>query len=354
MVRLPTGLLSPAHIAAVSSALPDLVIDQREVYEDVFRAMYRGLPRAESIFLNSGVQTRRVMCHPKEWLGDPVPLTGERMKRWAEAAMTLSRRSVASALANIDPASIGSLVFASCTGYDAPSPDILLAKEFGLPATLRRTFVGHMGCYAAFPAIKIGLDALRARPEEQVLIVCTEICSLHARPEADLEQAVCHALFGDASAALVLSAGAGTGPRILRTHTETMYSTADQMGWEVLDDGFRMRLSRRVPASIASEVEGFTTRLLDPLGLAISDVQHWSVHAGGPRIIDAVVRALGLRQEQYQASLDVLADYGNCSSPTSLLVLQRLLDAYRPEPGSTGVLMAFGPGLTMEGLVLRY
>jgi predicted naringenin-chalcone synthase len=88
--------------------------------------------------------------------------------------------------------------------------------------------------------------------------------------------------------------------------------------------------------------------------MTADDVDQWGIHAGGPRIIDSVVNALGLRAEQYQASTDVLAEYGNCSSPTVLIILHRLLNEYQPPPGSMSVLMAFGPGLTMEAMVLRH
>ncbi len=343
------------RIATLATAVPDLIIDQAEIFEKVFRYVFEGVPSAESIFRNAGIRKRHWFCDPTGWSAGGAELTGRRMQLWKEGSLELGRRAVGAALDGIDRAAIGSMVTASCTGYDAPSPDMLLAAEFGLSDRLRRTFIGHMGCYAAFNAIKVGLDALAARPNEAVLINCTEICSAHMRTEATVEQVVCHALFGDASAACVLTAAeAASGPQLLHTHTETLYSTSSRMAWTILDDGFRMHLSPRVPLILRDAAAGFVDRMLAPLGLVAGDIDHWSIHAGGPRIIEAVAQALKLRDEQIRASTEVLAEYGNCSSPTSLLILHRLLNVYRPQQGTTGVLMAFGPGLTMEAIVLRY
>ena len=343
------------RFASLAFAVPDLIIDQTETFQKVFRHLFAEVPSAESIFRNAGIRKRHWYCDPAAWSAGGADLIGERMRLWKQGSVELGRRSVAGALAGVDPDRIGSMVTASCTGYDAPSPDMVLAAEFGLSERLRRTFIGHMGCYAAFNAIKVALDALAARPDEDVLVNCTEICSAHMRTEATVEQVVCHALFGDASAACVLTTSAdATGPQILRTYTETLYPTSGLMSWSILDDGFRMHLSPRVPLILRDAADGFVERTLAPLGLTADDVDHWSIHAGGPKIIQAVVHALGLRDEQYRASTEVLAEYGNCSSPTSLLILHRLLNVYPPRPGSTGVLMAFGPGLTMEAIVLRY
>src|SRR5262249_13970116 len=140
---------------------------------------------------------------------------------------------------------VGSFVMASCTGYAGPTPDLHIAHRLGLPAGLRRTFVGHMGCYAAFNALKVGLDAVVARPDELALVACAEFSSIQFRPRpATIEQAIIHALFGDAAAAMVLGIAApGAGPQVLATHTQQFYGSAEHMTWSVLDDGFLMTLS---------------------------------------------------------------------------------------------------------------
>jgi predicted naringenin-chalcone synthase len=347
--KLPT-------IAALEFAVPTLSYSQDELFEQTFKHLYRDIPSAERIFRNSGVKKRHISRDLRSLCEHGSLPTGDRMKLWKESAMELGRRSVGTALKQFERHyQIGSFVMASCTGYDTPSPDILLAKEFGLSACLRRTFIGHMGCYAAFNTIKVALDSLMARPHEAVMINCTETCSLHMRPEATAEQAVCHSLFGDASAAAILVMDdSEIGPKVLGTHTETYYETSSEMGWTVLNDGFRMWLTSEVPRTLAHEVNGFVDRLLEPIGIDRSQIQHWGIHPGGPKIIELVGRSLGLSQPQMRASRAVLENYGNCSSPTILMVLRDLLTQDKPQPGSYGVMLAFGPGLTMEGMAIRF
>jgi predicted naringenin-chalcone synthase len=125
------------------------------------------------------------------------------------------------------------------------------------------------------------------------------------------------------------------------------HSTADHMGWDVSGLGFRMGLSRRVADVLARHVGDVVDELLTAAGVRVEDVAGWAVHPGGPRILDVVRDELGLSEEQIGASRRVLAEHGNCSSATVLLVLQELADVDGPV-----VAMAFGPGLTLYAALL--
>jgi predicted naringenin-chalcone synthase len=277
------------------------------------------------------------------------------MEAWEKATLEVGGASVAGALQGIDKSSIGSFVMASCTGYAGPTPELHLARRFGLSPHLRRTFIGHMGCYAAFNVIKTAMDCLAARPSESVLGNCSEFCSVHLRKETSTEQAVIHALFGDASASFVLAnREEGNGPQFLRTHTTQIYDAYEHMTWKVKPDGFRMTLSPYVPFLLSEGLLDFVSGLLTPEGLTRQDIKHWGIHPGGPKIVDLLGERLALTEAQLRASFHVLAEHGNCSSATILLVMKEILEADRPKPGEYGVFMAFGPGLTMEGLLVRF
>jgi predicted naringenin-chalcone synthase len=90
--------------------------------------------------------------------------------------------------------------------------------------------------------------------------------------------------------------------------------------------------------------------MLERAGLAVADVRGWSVHPGGPRILDVVAEQVGLTDAEMAASRAGLSEHGNCSSPTVLLILDRLLrEGSRPPT----MVMAFGPGLTLYAALLR-
>jgi predicted naringenin-chalcone synthase len=165
--------------------------------------------------------------------------------------------------------------------------------------------------------------------------------------QPDLEQVVAHALFSDAAAAVVVEPGASRGRRLAGIVARTDASTADHMTWDVTDLGFRMGLSPRVPDVLSRHVGDVVEELLSEAGLRVEDVAGWAVHPGGPRILDVVRDELGLAESQIAASRGVLAEHGNCSSATVLLVLQELADVDGPV-----VAMAFGPGLTLYAALL--
>ncbi|PWW53035.1 type III polyketide synthase [Actinokineospora spheciospongiae] len=348
--------MRPAKILALEPVTVGTVVPQADVFDAFYADLYAEVPTARELFLNTQVKTRHMAWDPREVYANGFPGMAERMAVWERNVLDLGRRSAGKVLAGVDRDRVGSYTMASCTGYAGPTPEMLLAKELGLRDDLRRTFVGHMGCYAAFNTLKVALDSLAARPDDLALLTCAEICSVHLRPEVTREQVVVSGLFGDAGASMVLAAAEPDedGPVVLATHTETHYETSHAMTWTVRDDAFRMTLSPYVPLFLSEAVRPFTERLLAKAGLTPDEVEHWAVHPGGPKIIDFVGERLSLTPEQLQPSLDVLADYGNCSSPTVLLILHRILTESRPAPGSYAVLMAFGPGLTMESALVRF
>jgi alkylresorcinol/alkylpyrone synthase len=140
---------------------------------------------------------------------------------------------------------------------------------------------------------------------------------------------------------------AGYEVRDIASLTDT--ATADQMTWDVTDLGFRMGLSPRVPETLAAHVRPFVSELLARHGLGLADVDGWAVHPGGPHILDVVERELELPSPALDASRQVLADHGNCSSPTVLLIV----DVLRRTGCEHVLALAFGPGLTLYAALLR-
>ena len=92
--------------------------------------------------------------------------------------------------------------------------------------------------------------------------------------------------------------------------------------------------------------------LLNPRGLKVEDIKHWAFHPGGEKVINAVRGELGLSKAQLQATRDVLAEYGNMSSPTAFFVLKKILDN-GIVPGDWCVMVAFGAGLCAHAFLLR-
>ncbi len=287
------------------------------------------------------------------------PTTGERMKMYAQFAGDLAFQSAKTALGNsgISGNEITHLVVVTCTGFNSPGVDIELINRLGLPNTTQRVNVGFMGCHAAINGLRTALAITQANPNARVLLCCVEICSLHYRFQWDDEGIIGNALFADGSASMVLGqwagsiSNAGCEWKLLDSGSIVIPDSEQEMSWKVGDHGFEMKLTSEVGDAIENSLREWLVNWLRAHDLEMSDIDHWGVHPGGPRILSAVEKSLGLDKEQLQTSHSVLRQYGNMSSPTVLFILNefmvQLAESSRRKPGYC-LLLAFGPGLVAE------
>ncbi|HKE99717.1 MAG TPA: type III polyketide synthase [Actinomycetes bacterium] len=343
-----------ARVVGVGSAVPEHVHKTTEAIERVYSRLPGWDPAWAELVLASRVERKATVIEDPERYYRQVPSTAERMQAFEPAARRLGLQAAERALARAGAGAaqaIGDLIAVSCTGYAGPGLDLHLVEDLGLAPEVRRLFVGHMGCYAALPGLRVAA-ALSAASGRGVLVDCVELCTLHLQPPTRREEIVQIALFADGAGAAVV-APEGDGPRIVGARTVAVPRSQDRMTWAVADDGFRMWLSPRVPAIIERGIGPFVDALLDQHGLAVADVDHWVIHPGGPEILERIHRRLGLGAGALDRSWEALADGGNRSSATVLAILDGLLAESGVGPGEWVVMLAFGTGLTMEALLLR-
>lgn len=347
-----------AAITALAAALP-APVGQRELWQGYFARHYRGNPVAERMFSAVGVETRHSVVNPlvEDVSGWP---TSARMRRYVAEALPLGKEAVEAALAGagLRAEDLGMLIVASCTGYASPGLNHLLARDLGMASSLRSLVLGHMGCYAALPGLAAASEYARVH-ERPALLLALELSSLHLQPATlpsytlnpeAVQQMVVHALFGDAAAAVVVQPSAA-GLELVDVESVTDTTAAEMMTWDIGEQGFVMGLSPDVPSVLGRHALSTVSALLARNGLAVPDVRGWAVHPGGPAILETVRDALALPDDALETSREVLRSYGNCSSPTVLLILDRLAPTLAS--GDHAVALAFGPGLTLYAALLR-
>jgi alkylresorcinol/alkylpyrone synthase len=163
-------------------------------------------------------------------------------------------------------------------------------------------------------------------------------------------------LFGDGAGA-VLVAGADRdlpGPRILATRSIFYPDSEQVMGWDISEKGFRIVLSREVPEVVDKFLAGDVERFLADQGMRRDQIGSWILHTGGPKILEATQRVLGLNNGELDASWNCLRRMGNLSSSSVLMVLEEFMERRRPAPGSYSLLAAMGPGFCSELLLLQW
>ena len=285
--------------------------------------------------------------------GEPSPKTAARMEQFRRLAPPLAVEACDDALqtGGVSASEITHLIVVTCTGFAAPGIDFELIRQLGLPHSVRRTQIGFMGCHAALNALAVAAAFAKESPKNRVLICCVELCSLHFQYGPESDQVVANALFADGAAAVVVGPDDdATHWRIADAASYYMQGTEGDMSWHVGDHGFEMTLSTRVPTLIAQHLRPWLDGVLAQQGLLVSEINTWAIHAGGPRIVSAVAERLGLPEHATEASRSVLRDCGNMSSGTSLFILKRLHEQGSRPPA---VMLAFGPGLAVEAIVLK-
>jgi predicted naringenin-chalcone synthase len=353
-------------IAGIGTALPPHRIAQADAaeiaqqyscetpaQERLFKSMYRraGVETRHSVVLerSDGDLAARQSFYARE-----NPTTRDRMRKYEEHSGALAVAAARGALRDADvlPERVTHLVTVSCSGFNAPGFDIALFKQLGLDAEVARTHVGFMGCHGVLNGLRVARAFLAGDPQACVLVCAVEMCSLHHQYGWDSDRIVANALFADGAAAFVGLMGRPSSSstyQVAASGSRLLDDCQDAMTWRIADHGFEMTLSPRVPELISRTIAPYLDRWLAGQGTEIAAVGSWAVHPGGPRILTAFGEATGLDRALLEPSYDVLAEYGNMSSPTVLFILERLRRTQAPRPC---VALAFGPGLAVESVLL--
>lgn len=349
--------MSAPAILALSTGVPRIRYSQQVILDRFLGYLGENGRRSRAIgaiFERAGVDFRYTVVDETFYAEERS--TEARNDRYMAEAVPLGENLLRQGLdaAGVQPEDVDDFIVVSCTGLAIPGLDLLLAGRLGMRPDLRRTCVLGMGCYGAFPGLLRAAEAVTARPGRLALVMSLELCSLHLQRNTSSESVVSSALFSDGAGMALVGMDEGSGPRIVDMATQCDYQTLEHMSFSLTDQGFRMYLSSYVPELLAAKIEMFVDSLLVKNGIMRADVRFWGIHPGSTKIVDYVQERLGLSDDQVSHSHAVLSAYGNMSSATILFVLDRIQQCERPAPGDYGVLMAFGPGLTMEGALLQW
>lgn len=342
-------------ITHVGTAVPRHAIEQGAVANAVARTFDLDAERTgalRALFERTRVRRRHSVV-ALERIGAPLSLT-EAMALYRRHGLELALAAARSCLeqAAVAPSDVDLVITSSCTGVSLPSLAALLVEPLGLRSDVRRLPLTELGCAGGAGALAQAYAHLRAFPSARVLVVAVELPSLTFRADdPSPENLVASALFGDGAAAVLLQGHpAPAGIEILASHTGLLPSSLEDMGFDLRDAGFYVVLSKNVPSIIARFTPSVVERFLSRHGLSPRELDFFVLHPGGRRVLEALERSLELTPAHTAASWGVLADYGNQSSASVLFVLRETLGRV---PRGYGLLAAFGPGITVELLLLR-
>jgi alkylresorcinol/alkylpyrone synthase len=249
-------------------------------------------------------------------------------------------------------AEIEAIVTVSTTGLAVPSLDAILANRLGLPSVVERLPIFGLGCAGGVSGLARAARMSKTLPNGNVLLLVVELCTINCRStDHSIKNFISTALFGDGAAGVILrrTSNSKCVPRVIAAGEHMWPRTEDMMGWSIEDDGFGVVLSPEIPRCARYQLRPALDSFLARHSTTLAHLDGIIMHPGGRKVLESVEAALELPRQAFQHAWDVLADYGNMSSPTALFVLERTLSA-----GASGrhLLAAFGPGFTISFVLL--
>jgi alkylresorcinol/alkylpyrone synthase len=286
----------------------------------------------------------------------------ERNDAYIETALELGEQLICGLLDQVQMSAqeIDQLSIVSTTGIAVPALDARLMNRIPFSQGMKRLPLFGLGCMGGAAGIARTADYLQGHPNDAVILLAIELCSLTIqRDDLSMANLVASGLFGDGAAAVLMVgddhplAQAGM-PRVLGSQSQFFPETEHIMGWDVTNSGFKVLLSADIAGLAQSQIGPLMDDFLGKHNLTVPDVDHWLVHPGGPKVIEALKDGLGLPDEALTLSWDCLAEVGNISSASVLLILDKTMKNLQPKQGEYGVLMAMGPAFSAELVLLRW
>jgi polyketide synthase Type III len=372
VIDLTQGAFAPTttrpHIAGVGTATPPDSYAQPELL-DLFGISDE---RVRGVFLNSGIE-RRFLSLPRVGSTGRLPeeSQGELLARHRRNAVAMGAEALRSCLTGMGagPDDVKYLVAVTSTGFLTPGLSARLVRELGLSPHTGRLDVVGMGCNAGLNGFAAAASWAAAHPGELAMLVCSEACSAAYVFDGTMRTSVVNSLFGDGAAAAALVADdrrPASGPTLLKPTLlkPTLLKMSSCMipdaidamrfDWDDNEGRFSFFLDPDVPYEVGAHAEIAVDRLLEGTGVRRSDIDHWILHSGGKKVIDAMRINLGLTRHDLRHTVSVLKDYGNVSSGSFLFSYQRLLDEAATAAGDLGAFITMGPGAQLETALVQF
>jgi alkylresorcinol/alkylpyrone synthase len=345
-----------ARLGALATAVPEHRIEQEQIaalVPLVFRNHFADLDRLLPIFKNTQVKTR-YLSQPVDWYLKPHSFADSN-RIYEKTALQLARSASEAALrqAGVSPGEIGMVVLVSTTGLATPSLDAKLIQALGIPCHARRLPLWGLGCAGGVSGLARAAELVPSLAGSWLLFVAVELCSLTFQiGDPSKANLIATSLFSDGAAALLLSPD-NDGPEIVGSYSHLFPDSEDIMGWDVGDNGLKVRLSRDLPSLVRGHMSELLAAARQEWGVDAAEIRHYVIHPGGAKVLSAFEKAAGLETSDLAHSYFVLHNYGNMSSPSVLFALREFLDS-TPKTDQLGLMLAFGPGFSAEQLLFRW
>ncbi|KAG5118179.1 hypothetical protein JHK82_032599 [Glycine max] len=365
-----------ATILALGKAFPHQLVMQEYLVDGYSQTVTILNSSRSSLHFTTTVKTRYVVMSEEilkkypELAAEGIPTVKQRLEIYNEAVTEMAIEASQTCIKNWGGSlsDVTHLVYVSSSEARLPGGDLYLAKGLGLSPDTQRVMLYFAGCSGGVAGLRVAKDIAENNPGSRVLLATSETTIIGFKPPSvdrpyDL---VGVALFGDGAGAMII----GSDPileserPLFELHTavqEFLRHTEKKIDGRLTEEGISFKLARELPQIIEDNVEGFCDKLMSIVGFENKEYNKlfWSVNPGGPAILNRIEKRLDLLPEKLSASRRALMDYGNASSNTIVYVLEFMIEESlkirKDGRGDLewGLILAFGPGITFEGILAR-
>ncbi|CAF1868403.1 type III polyketide synthase A [Brassica napus] len=365
-----------ATVLALGKAFPSQVVPQEHLVEGFLRdtkcddpfikEKLEHLCKTTTVKTRYTVLSREILDKYPELTTEGSPTIKQRLEIANEAVVEMALEASLGCIKEWGRPveDITHIVYVSSSEIRLPGGDLYLSAKLGLKNDVNRVMLYFLGCYGGVTGLRVAKDIAENNPGSRVLLTTSETTILGFRPpnKARPYDLVGAALFGDGAAAVII--GADPLPSespFMELHyavQQFVPGTQTVIDGRLTEEGINFKLGRDLPQKIEENIEEFCKKLMGKAGddsMEFNDM-FWTVHPGGPAILNRLETKLKLGREKLECSRRALVDYGNVSSNTILYVMEYMRDELKKKGDGAqewGLGLAFGPGITFEGLLLR-
>jgi alkylresorcinol/alkylpyrone synthase len=349
------------HIGVVGTALPENYVSQEELtgaLRQLWMQRYGDVSRFDRLQGALGIQGRYLALPMAEYYALDSFAKGN--DAWLRIAPEMAEQASRKALerAGLEPRDIDHIFFVTVTGIATPTIDVALSNRLGMRRDLKRTPIFGLGCGAGAAGLARTSDYVRGFSRETAMLVSVELCSLTLqRDDLSAANIIASGLFGDGAAAVVVSGAdraEGARPRVLATRSILYPDTQRIIGWDLVDGGFKIVLSAHLTELVRRNIVREVDEFLAASKLKRGDVAHWIGHTGGPKVLRILEEELQLPEAALARSWRSLKNTGNLSSASVLFMLEDIIKSEDAKPGDYGVMIAMGPGFSVELVLFEW
>jgi alkylresorcinol/alkylpyrone synthase len=345
-------------ISEIKLSFPENYYSQKQLIEHVSKAWQgkiKNMSRVESIHSNVLVEGRHLALPLEKYF--ELNNFDEKNNLFIEKAVDLGTQAIEALLKStgLEASDISSIWSNTVTGFAIPSLEARIMNRLPFSPETKRVPMLGLGCMAGAAGINRVADYLKAYPQEAVIFLSVELCSLTVQFEdVSVANLISTGLFGDGAAAVLVVGDqhplAKKSPiKWLGSQSTFFPDSQDVMGWKVGEKGLKIVLSKSVPDVVESQLPGPLNNFLEKNGLELSQIDSFIAHPGGPKVLQAMEKVFDLPLGGLKYSWESLAEKGNMSSVSLLDIFSRMLISKESSHSQRYALsLAMGPAFSAE------